>query len=106
MGGQAAIANLTRGNGGDWARQGLNINAIAPGYFRTELNAALIADENSMRGWKAAPPGALGETSRNWGGGSVSRQRTPRASSTAPFCMWMGIYRSCLRNHASSSPWA
>lgn len=42
---KAAIANLTRGMAADWAGKGLNINAIAPGYFRTELNAALIADE-------------------------------------------------------------
>lgn len=42
---KAAIANLTRGMAADWAGKGLNINAIAPGYFRTELNAALIADD-------------------------------------------------------------
>ncbi len=41
---KAAIANLTRGMAADWARHGLNINAIAPGYFKTELNEALIAD--------------------------------------------------------------
>ena len=29
----------------DWAGYGLNCNAIAPGYFKTELNAALVADK-------------------------------------------------------------
>ncbi|MBD8064365.1 glucose 1-dehydrogenase [Devosia sp. PTR5] len=41
---KAAIANLTRGMAADWAPGGLNVNAIAPGYFRTDLNTALIAD--------------------------------------------------------------
>lgn len=42
---KAAVANLTRGMAVDWAKHGLNINGIAPGYFATELNAALTADE-------------------------------------------------------------
>ena len=41
---KAAVANLTRGMATDWARHGLNINGIAPGYFRTELNEALVAN--------------------------------------------------------------
>lgn len=28
----------------DWARYGLQINAIAPGYFKTPLNQALVDD--------------------------------------------------------------
>ncbi len=43
---KAAVANLTRGMAVDWARHGLNVNGIAPGYFATELNAALTADDN------------------------------------------------------------
>ena len=42
---KAAVANLTRGMAVDWARHGLNINGIAPGYFATELNDALVKDE-------------------------------------------------------------
>ena len=34
----------------DWARFGLNCNAIAPGYFDTPLNAALVADA-TFSGW-------------------------------------------------------
>jgi len=41
---KAAVANLTRGMATDWARHGLNVNAIAPGYIRTELNEALLKD--------------------------------------------------------------
>jgi gluconate 5-dehydrogenase len=39
---KAAVANLTRGMATDWAKHGLNINGIAPGYFKTELNEALM----------------------------------------------------------------
>ena len=42
---KAAVANLTRGMAVDWARHGLNVNGIAPGYFATELNEALLKDD-------------------------------------------------------------
>ena len=35
---------LTKGMATDWARYGLQVNALGPGYFRTELNAAVAAD--------------------------------------------------------------
>ncbi|MFW2542226.1 SDR family oxidoreductase [Primorskyibacter sp. 2E107] len=41
---KGAVANLTKGMATDWAKYGLNCNAIAPGYFDTPLNAALVAD--------------------------------------------------------------
>lgn len=39
---KGAVRNLTRGMATDWARHGLQVNAIAPGYFRTPLNKALV----------------------------------------------------------------
>lgn len=42
---KAAVANFTRGMAVDWARHGINVNGIAPGYFATELNDALLKDE-------------------------------------------------------------
>lgn len=41
---KGALGNLTKGMATDWARHGLAVNAIAPGYFDTPLNAALVAD--------------------------------------------------------------
>lgn len=41
---KGAVRNLTRGMCADWARHGLQINAIAPGYFKTPLNQALVDD--------------------------------------------------------------
>jgi gluconate 5-dehydrogenase len=61
---KAAIANLTRGMAVDWARHGLRVNGIAPGYFKTELNAALVADQE-FSAWveKRTPMGRWGEVS-------------------------------------------
>ena len=39
---KAAILGLTRSLAVEWARENVNVNAIAPGVFRTELNAALL----------------------------------------------------------------
>ncbi len=41
---KGAVANLTKGMAADWARYGLNCNALAPGYIKTPLNAALWSD--------------------------------------------------------------
>jgi gluconate 5-dehydrogenase len=38
------VGNLTKGMAADWARHGLNCNALAPGYIRTDLNRVLQAD--------------------------------------------------------------
>ena len=58
---KGAVANLTKGMATDWARYGLNVNAIAPGYFDTPLNAALVADPE-FNAWLArrTPQGRWG----------------------------------------------
>lgn len=43
---KGAVANLTKGMATDWAKYGLQINGLAPGYFKTELTAALVADDD------------------------------------------------------------
>jgi gluconate 5-dehydrogenase len=59
---KGAVANLTKGMATDWAKHGLQINAIAPGYFATPLNAALVADPD-FTAWleKRTPAGRWGE---------------------------------------------
>jgi gluconate 5-dehydrogenase len=41
---KGAVKNLTKGMCADWARHGLQVNAIGPGYFDTPLNQALVQD--------------------------------------------------------------
>ena len=58
---KGAVGNLTKGMATDWARHGLQCNAIAPGYFDTPLNAALVADAD-FSAWleKRTPAGRWG----------------------------------------------
>ena len=59
---KGAVSNLTKGMATDWAPKGLQVNAIAPGYFNTPLNAALVADPDFTT-WleKRTPAGRWGE---------------------------------------------
>lgn len=58
---KGAVGNLTKGMATDWAKHGLQVNAIAPGYFDTPLNAALVADP-AFSAWleKRTPAGRWG----------------------------------------------
>ena len=59
---KGAVSSLTKAMAADWAQYGLNCNAIAPGYFKTELNEAL--EENAdFNSWliSRTPAGRWGE---------------------------------------------
>ena len=59
---KGAVGNLTKGMATDWAKHGLQCNAIAPGYFDTPLNAALVHDPE-FSAWleKRTPAGRWGK---------------------------------------------
>lgn len=42
---KGAVKMLTKGMCADWARYNIQINGLAPGYFATEMNKALVDDE-------------------------------------------------------------
>ena len=42
---KGGVAQLTKALSNEWASQGINVNAIAPGYMATEMNTKLIEDE-------------------------------------------------------------
>ena len=67
---KGAVANLTKGMATDWAQYGLQVNAIAPGYFDTPLNAALVKDKD-FSAWleKRTPAGRWGQLEELIGAG-------------------------------------
>ncbi len=59
---KAGIANLTRALANEWAPLRINVNAIAPSYFTTELTSALREDvERSEALLVRLPAGRFGE---------------------------------------------
>jgi hypothetical protein len=56
-----AVNGLTRELGVQWAKQGVRVNAIAPGWFASEMTDAMLKDERSRR-WveRNCPMGRIG----------------------------------------------
>ncbi|MEO6988869.1 MAG: SDR family oxidoreductase [Aquihabitans sp.] len=44
---KGAVINLTRELAAQWARKGVRVNAIAPGWFRSEMTDVMWGDESS-----------------------------------------------------------
>jgi 2-deoxy-D-gluconate 3-dehydrogenase len=59
---KGGIAQLTKALANEWAKHNVNVNAIAPGYMRTDNTAALQADETRNRQiLERIPAGRWGE---------------------------------------------
>jgi 2-dehydro-3-deoxy-D-gluconate 5-dehydrogenase len=59
---KGGVAQLTKALANEWAKYGINVNAIAPGYMRTTNTAALQADETRNRQiLERIPAGRWGE---------------------------------------------
>jgi hypothetical protein len=62
---KGAVIQLTRDLAAQWARGGVRVNALAPGWFETEMTAVMFGDEKAMtlvrRKTPMARPGKPGE---------------------------------------------
>jgi gluconate 5-dehydrogenase len=60
---KGGVAMLTRGMCADLAPSGIQVNAIAPGYFATDLTRALV-DDAEFSAWvrQRTPAGRWGDT--------------------------------------------
>jgi 2-dehydro-3-deoxy-D-gluconate 5-dehydrogenase len=59
---KGGVAQLTKALANEWAKHAINVNAIAPGYMRTNNTAALQADETRNRQiLERIPAGRWGE---------------------------------------------
>ncbi len=53
---KAAVASLTKSLAVEWAKSGVNVNAIAPGVFRTALNQKLLDESERGREFLTRTP--------------------------------------------------
>lgn len=53
---KAAVASLTKSLAIEWAKHGVNVNAIAPGVFRTALNQKLLDESERGREFLTRTP--------------------------------------------------
>ncbi|KAI1612450.1 2-deoxy-D-gluconate 3-dehydrogenase [Exophiala viscosa] len=59
---KGGVAQLTKALSNEWASKGINVNAIAPGYVKTDMNEALIKNETRARQiLERIPAGRWGE---------------------------------------------
>jgi len=60
---KGAVVNLTRQLGTEWARNGVRVNAIAPGWFPSEMTQRDMFDDDAGRGFieRNTPMGRAGE---------------------------------------------
>jgi gluconate 5-dehydrogenase len=58
---KGAVKMLTKGMAIDWGRHGIQVNGLGPGYFKTELNDALVKNAEFSAWLIARTP------SRRWG---------------------------------------
>ncbi len=53
---KGALKMLTRGMAVEWAKHGIQVNAIGPGYFKTEMTRALVEDPDFDRWIRGRTP--------------------------------------------------
>jgi 2-deoxy-D-gluconate 3-dehydrogenase len=68
---KSGLAGITRLLANEWAAHGINVNAIAPGYFETDNTLPLRSDERRNRDILARVPAGRWGTPADLGGAAV-----------------------------------
>jgi Dehydrogenases with different specificities (related to short-chain alcohol dehydrogenases) len=85
---KGAVKMLTKGMCAEWARHGIQANGLAPGYFATEMNRALV-DNQEFSEWlcKRTPAGRWGRLT-NCAAQLCFWPPLPLTLSTVKPCLW------------------
>ncbi len=59
---KGGVIHLTKSMSLEWARYGVRVNAIAPGYFRTEMNDGLVDSETFKENVRQIPMRRIGDS--------------------------------------------
>lgn len=58
---KAAVVNMTRSLASEWGKHGINVNALAPGYFMSKMTKGLIESVGIDNITSAVPLGRIGD---------------------------------------------
>jgi 2-deoxy-D-gluconate 3-dehydrogenase len=90
---KSGVAGLTRALANEWARHGINVNAIAPGYMATDNTASIRADAARSKAiLDRIPAGRWGQSSDVQGAAVFLASRAADYVNGAVLCVdggWM-----------------
>ncbi len=61
MASKAGLIHLTRSMAFEFARYGIRVNALCPGYFETEINSDFLKSEYAQAALKRVPQRRIGD---------------------------------------------
>ena len=96
------LTGMMRALAAEFGGRGITSNAIAPGTFATETNAAMIADPRSARASRRAIRRAAGASRRKSPAPPCSWPRAPRPMSTDTCWWWTADCRSSSKERAAT----
>jgi len=84
---KAGVVSLTRALAVEWSKKGITVNAIAPGVFRTTLNADLL--DSTPRGQELLMRTAIGRSAEPKNSSELPSISAPTPRLMFPGTLWL-----------------